>query len=152
MPPEENPALREATRLFYEQVLATRRLRTEVEGLERRRAAGEAVDEAGLAAKRAGLAAAAARRDALDRDVAAAVAPQARTGVTHTAMLTILLRSLLREAGTRDRLDAAQSEAAEAEMTRLIATGRSVDDVRREFMAFLDKHAPETDPPDETPT
>jgi hypothetical protein len=148
MTPEEDPALREATRLFYEQVLATRPLRTEVEGLERRRAAGEAVDEAGLAVKRAELAAAVARRDALDRDVAAAAAPAGRAqvgGVTAAQWLASGLVVYLRE---RYKADPERAAQVEAHMTRLLPTIRDAADLEREVMALLAK----LEDPDAGPT
>jgi hypothetical protein len=137
MTPDEDAVLREATRLFYEQVLATRPLRTEVEGLERRRAAGEVVDEAGLAAKRAELAAAVARRDALDRDVAAAAAGRAQgAGVTPAQWLASGLLAGLRE---RYKADPERAAQAEAHMTRLRPTIRNAADLERELMALLAK-------------
>jgi hypothetical protein len=138
MTPEEDAARRETRRLWQEQVWATRWLRTEIEQLERRRAAGGAVDEAALAATRAELVAAEARWAVLDRDVARAGVPELQASLAAVADLQRAAAAVL--AVVRERYQHGvpeRSAEAEAQFTGLLSTLRAAVDVEREVVAFL---------------
>lgn len=139
MTPEEDAALQEAQRRFHEQVWVTRLLRTEVAGLERRRAAGDETVGAELAVKRPELAVAEARWVELDQAVGRALAPKVRGLVDDIGDTQKVSEAFLFLARERYKADPERSAAAEAEMRRLLATYTSAHDLEREVLALLAK-------------
>lgn len=139
MTSEEEASLQEAQRRFHEQVWATRWLRTEVEGLERRRAAGDETVGAELAVKRPELAMAEARWIELDQAVGRALAPTVRALVADIGDTQKVSAALLFLARERYKADPEQSAAAEAEIRQLLATHTSARDIEREVLALLAK-------------